>query len=85
MASTWYVGFSALMMPLKRVGKETSSNEELSLCHLYARFPSMESFPSLNVAQAVMVVSYELFRASNLEFGYPFRTKVRRKLSDLKI
>jgi tRNA/rRNA methyltransferase len=24
----------------------------------------MESFPSLNVAQAVMVVSYELFRAS---------------------
>jgi TrmH family RNA methyltransferase len=44
--------------------KEGLTNEELSLCHLYARIPSEESFPSLNVAQAVMVVSYELFRAS---------------------
>ena len=44
--------------------KEGLTNEELSLCHLYARIPSMKSFPSLNVAQAVMVVSYELFRAS---------------------
>jgi tRNA/rRNA methyltransferase len=44
--------------------KEGLTNEELSLCHLYARIPSMESFPSLNVAQAVMVVSYELFNAS---------------------
>ncbi len=44
--------------------KEGLTNEELSLCHLYARIPSMESFPSLNLAQAVMVVSYELFRAS---------------------
>jgi tRNA/rRNA methyltransferase len=44
--------------------KEGLTNEELSLCHLYARIPSVESFPSLNLAQAVMVVSYELFRAS---------------------
>ncbi len=44
--------------------KEGLTNEELSLCHLYARIPSVASFPSLNVAQAVMVVSYELFRAS---------------------
>jgi len=44
--------------------KEGLTNEELSLCHLYARIPSMESFPSLNLAQAVMVFSYELFRAS---------------------
>ncbi len=44
--------------------KEGLTNEELSLCHLSARIPSMESFPSLNLAQAVMVVSYELFRAS---------------------
>ncbi len=42
--------------------KEGLTNEELSLCHLCARIPSAESFPSLNVAQAVMVVSYELFR-----------------------
>jgi len=44
--------------------KEGLTNEELSLCHLYCKIPSMESFPSLNLAQAVMVVSYELFRAS---------------------
>jgi len=44
--------------------KEGLTNEELSLCHLYARIPSMESFPSLNLAQAVMVVSYELFISS---------------------
>src|SRR5512136_1082748 len=42
--------------------KEGLTNEELSLCHLSARIPSMESFPSLNLAQAVMVVSYELFK-----------------------
>jgi len=42
--------------------KEGLTNEELSLCHLSVKIPSMESFPSLNLAQAVMVVSYELFR-----------------------
>jgi len=44
--------------------KEGLTNEELSLCHLHTRIPSVESFPSLNLAQAVMVVSYELFKAS---------------------
>jgi len=44
--------------------KEGLTNEELFLCHLYARIPSIESFPSLNLAQAVMVVCYELFQAS---------------------
>lgn len=44
--------------------KEGLTNEELSLCHLYVRIPSTESFPSLNLAQAVMVVGYELFQAS---------------------
>jgi tRNA/rRNA methyltransferase len=44
--------------------KEGLTNKELSLCHLYVRIPSIESFPSLNLAQAVMVVCYELFQAS---------------------
>jgi tRNA/rRNA methyltransferase len=44
--------------------KEGLTNEELSLCHLYVRIPSIESFPSLNLAQAVMVVCYELFQVS---------------------
>ncbi|MGZ3494623.1 MAG: RNA methyltransferase [Thermodesulfobacteriota bacterium] len=44
--------------------KEGLTNDELSLCHLCARIPSVESFPSLNLAQAVMVVCHELFKAS---------------------
>ena len=45
--------------------KEGLTNEELSLCQLYVRIPSMESFASLNLAQAVMVLCYELFQASS--------------------
>lgn len=44
--------------------KEGLTNEELSLCYFYARIPSVESFPSLNLAHAVMVICYELFQAS---------------------
>jgi tRNA/rRNA methyltransferase len=44
--------------------KEGLTNAELFLCHFFVRIPSMESFPSLNLAQAVMVVCYELFQAS---------------------
>jgi len=44
--------------------KEGLTNEELALCHLYVRIPSSESFPSLNLAQAVMVLCYELFQSS---------------------
>jgi tRNA/rRNA methyltransferase len=43
--------------------REGLTNEELSLCHLYVRIPSADSFPSLNLAQAVMVVCYELFQS----------------------
>jgi len=48
--------------------KEGLKNEELSLCHLYARIPSFEFFPSLNLAQAVMVLCYELFQSSAATF-----------------
>ena len=44
--------------------KEGLRNDELSLCHLYIRIPSSGSFPSLNLAQAVMVLCYELFKSS---------------------
>jgi tRNA/rRNA methyltransferase len=44
--------------------KEGLTNEELSLCHLYVRIPSVDSFPSLNLAQAVMVLCYELFQSA---------------------
>ncbi len=42
--------------------KEGLTNEELSLCHFYVRIPSSKSFPSLNLAQAVMVICYEVFQ-----------------------
>ncbi len=44
--------------------REGLTNEELSLCQLYVRIPSSESFPSLNLAQAVMVLCYEFFKSS---------------------
>ena len=44
--------------------KEGLTNEELSLCHFYVRIPSADTFPSLNLAQAVMVLCYELFQSS---------------------
>ena len=43
--------------------KEGLTNDDLSHCHLCARIPSLKSFPSLNLAQAVMIVCYELFKA----------------------
>lgn len=42
--------------------KEGLTNEELALCHLYVRIPSSETFPSLNLAQAVMILCYEMFQ-----------------------
>ena len=44
--------------------KEGLTNEELSLCHFYVRIPSVDSFPSLNLAQAVMGLCYELFQSA---------------------
>jgi tRNA/rRNA methyltransferase len=44
--------------------KEGMTNAELSLCNLYVRIPSSESFSSLNLAHAVMVLCYELFQTS---------------------
>jgi len=44
--------------------KEGLTNEDLSLCQISVRIPSAESFPSLNLAQAVTIVCYELFQTS---------------------
>jgi len=44
--------------------KEGLTNEELLLCHFYVRIPSADSFSSLNLAQAVMVLCYELFQSA---------------------
>jgi tRNA/rRNA methyltransferase len=44
--------------------KEGLTNEELSRCRIFVKIPASKSFPSLNLAQAVMVVCYELFQSS---------------------
>jgi tRNA/rRNA methyltransferase len=53
--------------------REGLTNEELSLCHIDVRIPSSESFPSLNLAQAVMVLCYELFQSSMTIQKHPIR------------
>ena len=40
------------------------SNEEIALCGHLVRIPTVESYVSLNVAQAVMVCCYEVFLAT---------------------
>ncbi|TVR70055.1 MAG: tRNA/rRNA methyltransferase [Spirochaetaceae bacterium] len=58
-------------------GREESglSNEELDLCHITTAIPMRAAYPSLNLAQAVMVYCYELsslrFHAHRLEHGVP--------------
>jgi tRNA (cytidine32/uridine32-2'-O)-methyltransferase len=41
----------------ERTGLE---NEELARCHVMVRIPSVDDFSSLNLAQAVQVMAYEL-------------------------
>jgi tRNA/rRNA methyltransferase len=59
------------------------TNEELSHCHLYGRIPSAESFPSLNLAQAVMVITYELFKASVPAVTHPVEVVQTEQLEKL--
>ena len=39
------------------------SNEELEMAHALVRIPASDAYPSLNLAMAVQLVSYEIFRA----------------------
>lgn len=47
-------------------GRETNglSNDELQRCHCHLQIPANPAYPSLNLAMAVQVVCYELFRQS---------------------
>ncbi len=42
------------------------TNEELALCTHLIRIPTAESYPSLNVAQAVLLCAYEVFLAAGI-------------------
>ena len=50
-------GQVALLFGNERTGLE---NDELARCHAMVRIPSVEDFGSLNLAQAVQVMAYEL-------------------------
>jgi tRNA/rRNA methyltransferase len=50
------------------------SNDDLELCNNLIRIPSSETYPALNLAQAVMVCAYELFTAAGLFTPEPERT-----------
>jgi len=67
--------------PLLRQGKEVAllfgnersglDNDELSVCHAMIRIPSVEDFSSLNLAQAVQLMAWELRMASLGEIPAP--------------
>ncbi len=53
-------------------------NQELALCQSISCIPSHSSFPSLNLAQAVMVYAYEIY-SSSLELKNRFKVKKSTK------
>ncbi len=56
-------GQVAVVFGNERTGLE---NDELARCHAMVRIPSVDSFSSLNLAQAVQVMAYELRMAGHL-------------------
>jgi TrmH family RNA methyltransferase len=54
-------GPAAVLFGAERTGL---TNEELALAHLLIRIPANPDYPSLNLAMAVQLVCYELFRAA---------------------
>lgn len=53
-------GPAAVLFGSERAGL---TNEQLEAAHLLIRIPASEAYPSLNLAMAVQIVAYELFRA----------------------
>jgi TrmH family RNA methyltransferase len=54
-------GPTAVLFGAERTGL---TNEELALAHLLIRIPANPEYPSLNLAMAVQLTCYELFRAA---------------------
>jgi tRNA (cytidine32/uridine32-2'-O)-methyltransferase len=54
-------GPAAILFGAERTGL---TNEELALAHLLIRIPANPDYPSLNLAMAVQLATYELFRAA---------------------
>jgi TrmH family RNA methyltransferase len=47
------------------------TNEELEAAHVLLRIPASEAYPSLNLAMAVQLVAYELYRARAVPAAAP--------------
>lgn len=60
------------------------SNEELDHCHLLVSIPTSDRFRSLNLSHAVMILCYEIFRASRDTAGrFTPRLATSGELEDL--
>jgi TrmH family RNA methyltransferase len=59
-------GPAAVLFGAERTGL---TNEELALAHLLIRIPANPEYPSLNLAMAVQLACYELFRAAGSPAG----------------
>ena len=57
-------GPAAVLFGSERTGL---SNDQLEAAHLLIRIPASEAYPSLNLAMAVQIVTYELFRARGVQ------------------
>ena len=56
-------GAVAMLFGSERAGL---TNEQLEAAHLLVRIPASEAYPSLNLAMAVQIVAYELFRVGGV-------------------
>lgn len=63
--------------------KEGLTNDELSLCHIYSKIPTSESFPSINLAQSVMIFCYEFFKAKDNIFQKPIKLAPTEQLEGM--
>lgn len=57
-------GPAAVLFGSERAGL---TNEQLEAAHLLIRIPASAAYPSLNLAMAVQIVAYELFRARGVQ------------------
>ncbi|MDC7245507.1 MAG: RNA methyltransferase [Sphaerochaetaceae bacterium] len=64
-------------------GRESNglTDDELSLCHMGVKIPSSDEFGSLNLAQAVQVITYTLFR--NLQDIRGFQPIENRRIKEV--
>lgn len=46
------------------------TDEELNLCHMGVKIPTSEAFPSLNLSQAVQIITYTLYRELKPALGF---------------